>query len=587
MNSSAEQFDMPTFSILIDGKELGPEFQVVSILVLHEFNRIPFARIQLEDGSPAKRTFQSSESSMLDPGGKLSIKAGYGGEEKPIFEGVLLRQQIRVTPNGSRLILEARDKVTAMARSSKNRVFLKQKDSDVVATLCSDYGVTAKSSATPVVHPQLAQVGITDWDFIRLRMQAVGHLIKVSGGELATAPPDASGSSVASFSFGESIIDLESSVDSRDSLAKTSVESWNHAEQKLTSVNGTQVKVSDFGDLSPAKLSKAVPSSVESNYAGRLLPEEMQALAKSQLLKSRLAKIRGRVRVKGLSKVQVGSFITLEGLGKHFSGDVYVSGVRHEIGQGLWNMDLQFGLDPEWFFPSSVNSVSSKAKVPVISPVEGLQSGVVTKLHGDPDGQDRICVRLPLIGKDGDEGFWARVACFDAGNSRGAFFRPEVGDEVLVGFMGDDPRHPVVLAMLNSSAKPAPLKPEDDKNDLKGIYTRSGMKVVFDDKNKDFSITTPAGNEICLSEKDQKIQVLDQNKNSITMSSSGIEMDSCADISLKAKGKIVISAGSDLSMKGLNVTGEASAKLALKGSAGSELSSSAVTVVKGSLVTIN
>ena len=48
------------------------------------------------------------------------------------------------------------------------------------------------------------------------------------------------------------------------------------------------------------------------------------------------------------------------------------------------------------------------------------------------------------------------LATLDAGKERGTFFRPEIGDEVVVGFLNDDPRHPVILGMCHSSAKPAP-----------------------------------------------------------------------------------------------------------------------------------
>ena len=39
------------------------------------------------------------------------------------------------------------------------------------------------------------------------------------------------------------------------------------------------------------------------------------------------------------------------------------------------------------------------------------------------------------------------------------YMLPEVDDEVLVGFVNDDPRDPVIQGMLHSSAKPAPIKP--------------------------------------------------------------------------------------------------------------------------------
>ena len=62
--------------------------------------------------------------------------------------------------------------------------------------------------------------------------------------------------------------------------------------------------------------------------------------------------------------------------------------------------------------------------------VHGLQIGVVVKLENDPDGEFRILVKVPVIDNNAD-GLWTRVASLDAGSNRGAFFMPEIGDEVI------------------------------------------------------------------------------------------------------------------------------------------------------------
>ena len=74
----------------------------------------------------------------------------------------------------------------------------------------------------------------------------------------------------------------------------------------------------------------------------------------------------------------------------------------------------------------------------------------------DPESLARVQVRL--LGFDGvpnqDAPLWARVAVPFAGADRGAFFLPDVGDEVLVSFVGGDPRLPVVVGGLwNGSAR--------------------------------------------------------------------------------------------------------------------------------------
>ena len=201
----------------------------------------------------------------------------------------------------------------------------------------------------------------------------------------------------------------------------------------------------------------------------------------------------------------------------------------------------------------------------------------MTALEGDPDGENRIKVRLPLISKD-EEGIWARFASPDAGNERGIYFRPEIEDEVIVSFINEDPRDPVILGMLHSSTKPSPFEEKDDNHE-KGIVTRDKLKLLFDDDKKTISIETPNGNKILLTDDEGAILLEDENGNKISMNSDGITIESAKDLILKANG--------DVSIEGTGVEVKASAQLKAEGSAGAEVSSGGQTVISGSLVQIN
>jgi uncharacterized protein involved in type VI secretion and phage assembly len=198
-------------------------------------------------------------------------------------------------------------------------------------------------------------------------------------------------------------------------------------------------------------------------------------------------------------------------------------------------------------------------------------------LQDDPGGEHRIQVRMPVVDPQA-EGVWARVASLDAGQDRGAFFRPEIGDEVVLGFLNDDPRDPVVLGMLNSSAKPAPLTATDENHE-KGFITRSGMKLLFDDEKVSVGVQTPGGQSITLSDEEGTIILKDQHGNSITMNSEGMTIESA--------GKLEIKAGSDLNLEGTNTGFKASSQFKAEGSSGAELTSGGTVVVKGSVVQIN
>jgi uncharacterized protein involved in type VI secretion and phage assembly len=220
---------------------------------------------------------------------------------------------------------------------------------------------------------------------------------------------------------------------------------------------------------------------------------------------------------------------------------------------------------------------SAPAAGRLLPAVHGLQVGIVTS-NEDPDGEHRVRVKLPLV-DDADDGIWARVASLDAGDDRGFFFRPEIGDEVVVGFFDDDPRRAVILGMLHSSAKAAPLTGSDDNHE-KVYQSRSKMKLSFNDDTKVIELSTPAGNKITLDEKAKTVAIVDQNKNKIEMSPDGITIESCKELTLKAKTDLKLDATKGLDAK----SGQA---LKLEGTASAEISSSATTTLKGGMVQIN
>jgi uncharacterized protein involved in type VI secretion and phage assembly len=166
----------------------------------------------------------------------------------------------------------------------------------------------------------------------------------------------------------------------------------------------------------------------------------------------------------------------------------------------------------------------------------------------------------------------------DAGNGRGWVWNPEIGDEVIVGFINDDPRDALILGRLYSSVNPPHLTADED-NKQKGLLTKSELSVLFDDDKKIIKISTAKGNVITLDEDQGSITIQDENNNKIEMTSSSINIESAADITLKATG--------DIKIEGTNVTTTANAQLKQSGSGGAEISSSAITKIKGSMVNIN
>lgn len=170
----------------------------------------------------------------------------------------------------------------------------------------------------------------------------------------------------------------------------------------------------------------------------------------------------------------------------------------------------------------------------------------VTSLD-DPEQRNRAQVRLCAF--DGatqqDAAMWARVVSPFAGDGRGVFFLPDVGDEVLVVFAGGDARMPLVVGGLWNGAASAPADTQSGGvNRYKRICSKNGIVITLDDQGGQETLTleTPAGQKLTLADGPGTVKVEDSNGNTITLDSSGVTVQAAAQVQVKAS-SVSVTAG--------------------------------------------
>lgn len=157
----------------------------------------------------------------------------------------------------------------------------------------------------------------------------------------------------------------------------------------------------------------------------------------------------------------------------------------------------------------------------------------------DPDGQGRVKIKLPWSPDGGDSEYqvWARLATMMAGNDRGAWFIPDVDDEVLVAFNAGDTRHPYVIgALWNGQDAPPESMDSSGNNYAKTIQSRNGLRVSLNDEDGRESITleTPGGQSLVLKDGPGAVEIEDSNGNSVKLQTSGITVNASAKVTLNA-----------------------------------------------------
>jgi len=573
---TGQNADLVSSSVLVNGKEIPKKYQLANITVQAEINKIPTATLILLDGEPNKETFDISDAGDFLPGKKIEIRLGYHNEKKTVFRGIIVTNSHKVSNNCAELNIECKDETIKMTVNKGNRHFNDIADSDVVNQILDDNKIKgAEVETLKAKHEQLVQSNITDWDYMISRIDVNGMICVINNGELRVRKPKMEDASKLDLKYGADILEFHADMDARTQTAVVKTLSWDFENQKVLTTESEDSKAPEEGSFSRSDLAAVTNQPLEMRTSATLSQHETQAIANAKKLRQDLSKIKAKVKYQGVTNVLPGDFLTINGAGKNFNGKAFVSAIQHEYSDGDWVTEATLGWN-EQFFSEQTSPHHAASATGQSSSLHGLQTGIVTGIT-DNNGQYRVKIRLPLV-NDQDDGIYARVATLDAGDRRGTFFRPEIDDEVVVGFMNDDPRNPVILGMVHSSAKSAPLEP-DSGNPEKGYVSRSGIKLIFNDDKKSVRIETPGSRVFEMNDDSNSITLQDDNGNKMVIDQSGITIEAATDLTIKA--------GTSISIAAPQISLKADGTMSVEGSGTASIGSSGITEIKGSLVKIN
>jgi len=565
-------------------KELPAEYHITELSIQLGINKIPSANFTIIDGDVAKQDFELGSSKFFAAGKKIHIEIGGIPEkqkkvdgsdvnDRVMFDGIIISNSQRINNNCAELSVVCKDETEKMTIDKRYNHFKK----DITAKEIAEELLQTKNNISDteiddasIKHEQPMQSNVSDWDFMISRIDADGMICLVENGKVSIKKielPDPNLNPLLKLEYGRNILEFSADMDSRIQNDTIETKSWDAKQQKLVT---TEEETESTGNDE-----KKIAPKTDIRTSSSLSEEERKSIAKTKKIKKIHSEKQGKVKYLGTTMAAPGDYIKLKGVGEKFSGNILVSAIQHEYTDGCWITEATLGWNDR-FFSEEINPTHAASGTGQISTMQGLQVAIVTSIE-DSKGEYRVQVKLPTVDNEA-EGIHARVATIDAGNKRGSFFRPEIDDEVVIGFLNDDPSNPVILGMLHSSALPSPLEPEK-KNNKKGFTSRSGIKLIFDDGDPGIIIETPDKRIFELNDKSGTITIKDGDGNKIVMEKSAISMEAAQDINIKA--------GASLSISSPKISIKADTSLTAEGSASASFKSSGVTELKGSLVNIN
>lgn len=572
------------------GQAIDDQIAVISVQVTKDVNRIPQATVTLADGSVASNEFPLTDGDDFKVGTEIEIAAFFGdGAEQTLFKGIIIGTGLRITTGGGQLELSCRDKAIALTDIRRTASAVQSKDSDVMSQIIGDAGLAADVAATTADPADLVQYDCTDWDFLRMLADRNGHVLIVDDATVTSAEPDPTAAAGMTLTLGTDVLDFDARIDATPLVGSASVSGWDPASQAVTTETETVSSTSKWGNATFSDLTGATGDRVASHatpYAAGQV--DLATVAKARAARPPLGAMSGTCTYPGSTLAKIGGTLELTGVGERMGGTAYVAGISHDISAGTWTTTARLGLPAGWRTDSF--GMCAPGASGLASPVQGLHVATVLAIVDsggtNPMSDDAmIQISLPLMGETPAE-LWARFAQPYASGGAGIQFLPEVGDEVIVGFLSADPGAPVILGSLHSAAN-ARTNDATEENELKTITTKSGMHITFDDDKVILTAETPAGQSIVIDDDGSTITITDVTGNTITMSDSGMELAAEGTLDLSATGNITIASDQDVEITGLNISATADIEMTAEGNASASFTSSGQTTIEGSIVMIN
>jgi uncharacterized protein involved in type VI secretion and phage assembly len=549
--------DVPDFALKVGGAVLErPERDTVLRIDLHEeVGRLARAVLLVRNWDDQANEVRLVDGGTFAPGTEVELQLGYSGQLEPAFDGIVTALRARFLPGEEPVVeVHCRCRGALLTAGARSRVLEESTDGDVASAIAGDHGLTPQAEAG-AAQPFAVQAARTDWDLLRERAELLGWALYVRGADLVFRPPATDAEPTVTLQWGANLVELDIEHETAARVAAITAAGWDP-----DALESATAETEGAGEDAPHRL--ASPAA--------LTPEELDGRAQGAARRDVLSLVSGYGRSVGLPKLRCDSRLELAGCGAPFDGPHYVSAVRHVVDARGFSTEFQLGLPR-----------------PLRPPPDGgghgppLSTGVVDDID-DPNGWGRVRVLLPWL--DGEiASVWARLGVPAAGAERGFFFIPEVGDEVVVAFLDDDPRHPVVLGSLWNGAQAPPESLDAATNPIRAVVSRSGHRLTFDDTEGAAKVVVQTAAEQTVSLDDGAgIELSDKTGNKLTMDSAGITLEAApgAAVTLKsASGKVAFDA--------MQLESKAASTTKIESSATLDLQASAVLGLTGALVKIN
>lgn len=332
---------VPVFDLIVDGTPLTAEAKAhISEVTVDESVEWPsMFNLEIRSSDDLEDTnLWIDDEAVFAVGKAVEVKLGYGDKLESVFKGEITG--LEPSFQSSQLpvmIVRGYDRRHRLQRGRKTRTFVQQKDSQIASKVASEAGLTADVKDSSVTHDYVVQANQTDLEFLQERAVRINFEVVVEDKKLLFRPVLNDGGEVLTITTEDHLLEFHPRLTSTQQVAEVTVRGWSPKDKKEIIGQGQvgDVKGEMGGKTIGPKLAKtAFGASVGflSEYPV-MTQAEADQIAKAQFNDIALTLIDGDGVCFGRTDLRAGKVIKIDGVGKRFSGQYYVTGAVHRYNE--------------------------------------------------------------------------------------------------------------------------------------------------------------------------------------------------------------------------------------------------------------
>lgn len=441
-----------------------------------------------------------------------SIKLSLPSNSATLFDGEITALEYSYeASHGETLRVRGYDKLHRLRKRQPVRAHVQVSAADLARELVADLGLSVEAADEGPLTQSILQYRQSDLELLVEVLQRFGLYLALRGDVLHLVGLEGTGDTVE-LDLGKNLFEARLEVNAEPACRSVLAKGWD------VSKGEAHESLADTPHIGRDVDAEAPPGLFGTDGARTLtdeiLPDDHHASAVAQaelnLRNSREVTFWGIAE--GDPDLMPGTAVDVSGVALGLAGRYVLTAVTHLVNRRSG-------------FTSEISSAP-----PVFERCTGMVTaawGTITSVD-DPEKLGRVRASLPTLGKVETE--WMGVLAPGAGKGKGFVFMPDVGDEVLVMFLGGEIRQGYVLGGLWGTNGP----PD---------YGVEGASI------KRFTMCTPGGQTIRLDDSGESIRLENKGGSFFEFSPEKARWHSVVDLEIEAPGRAVVIRGKTIDFR--------------------------------------